>query len=294
MTTMSLVCPFDENLLSSFSNQTVVIDTVDPGALKKIHDVVRSSENRLETVRLFWEKPLSDFVPKEDWREIPVVLYAPRFGKFRPFIGNKAGFRKLSFRFFLSADDPETPVSLKILASLGFSCGLFFGAKAPDWDLLNDLMHYVYYSRVYHYSPIEPFNHIEKRYDPTRRTTIDEVYFDDPARYLHIDKEGNLALTAKLLKDGVFTGKGVETIPSVIESAEYRRHNTAWQEHMLKRDACSFCPSFRICSGRFAASMTQSPGCREFFQDVLDGVEHVRKTGGRRGVQDPRRYSEPE
>jgi hypothetical protein len=276
MISISLVCPFDEKLLSSFSNQTLVVTVDDPGLLAKVSERVRCTDNRTETIRVMWDKPLSALVPRVEWEDISFVVYSPSFGEFRKLLENKEGLAKLDARFFLSTDDPETPVSLKILSSLGLDCGIFFGAKPPDWDALNDLMHYAYYGRAPH-SSIEPFSTLAALYDVSSITVFDTVYYDNSARYLHMDKDQNIALTAAALSRGEYVGKGVENVPQVLAGEEYAGFSKTWQNHMLARDTCSFCPSFRLCAGRFIETIDTASGCREFFQDLVTGIEFVQK-----------------
>jgi hypothetical protein len=55
------------------------------------------------------------------------------------------------------------------------------------------------------------------------------------------------------------------------------------QEHLLARDACSFCPAFRLCGGRFAPA-EQSSGCRAFFSDFMDAADYYRSSAGKEGA----------
>jgi hypothetical protein len=276
MKSLSLVCPFDKDLFSALSNRTLVVDIEDPADIAYARDRVCAVDNQLEIVRVRWNRPLSELEPRDEWHDIPFILYAPAFGEFRSFFSNRHALRKLKARFFLCSDDPQSILGLKWLASLQFNCGLYFGDAAPDWDALSDLMHYAYYSRAPH-SAVEPFGYLAMNYSNTDRITIDSVYYDNPAQHLHVDRDQNIALTSRKLRNRDFIGHGIESIDRIVESEAYLSHANEWQKHMLARDACSFCPSMHVCGGRFEQWLDQDDGCCRFFLDLVDGIEYVRK-----------------
>jgi hypothetical protein len=52
---------------------------------------------------------------------------------------------------------------------------------------------------------------------------------------------------------------------------------------MLSRDACSFCPAFRLCGGHFAP-VDAPAGCRAFFSDFLDAADFHRASRASAGA----------
>lgn len=276
-----LVCPFNETLLSAVSQQRLVVTTTEPSNVVSIAEKVREN-NFLQAVWLQRDDTLCDVPIQKEWQGIPVVLHVKTLGAFKEFIQLHPLLSELPIRVYFSTDDADSYVNAKMLASLGIRCGIYFGKGPIDWDQINNLMHYAVYTKTNHAS-IEPFQHAVKAYDPEKFTDIGHVYFDNPSVYLHIDSDFNCALTRLDLLNGVFVGQGIESIECVEQTEAYKEYIHRYQNHMLQRDQCSFCPGLRLCIGRFAHQCTDNAECKAFFSDFMDACDYVRaaekKTG---------------
>ena len=268
-----LVCPFDENLIRKFHNQRLVIILSDFDQIQNAHKLVNECQNSLHCLVIYHNGSLASVPFHETWKGIPLALFVSEIGAFKEFMGRLPLLRDLNIRIFLSTDNKENYTSLHILASLGIDCGINFGEKEIDWEAMNDLMTYSIYGKVNHAS-IEPFQFIAGNYDPSRINDFSSVYFDNPQSYLHIDKDENIALTAKDMQDGKFILKGIENICKIFEDEKYEEAINAWQEFFLKENGCAYCQAWRICIGKFSVSADENPGCRQFFTDLMEASDH--------------------
>jgi hypothetical protein len=285
MSGQAVVCPFDRELIADFHGQDLVPVTSDPSIVPAIVDHVSGTDNRLRAIWLQWDGALSDVPFRGEWERVPVALYARRLGRFSDFMAVRRRLQQLDVRVFLSAHEDSAATELKILASIGVSCGVHFGDEPIDWDRINDLMHYALYSRTSH-APVEPFRYAATTYDPARFADLARVYFDSPDAYLHVDRDRNVALTASDLARGRFVGHGIDALEAIQANGVAKEHARRWQIHMLRRDRCSFCIAFRLCVGLFAYQRDRGDGCERFFADLMDAVEHARaiEHGTGRGV----------
>ena len=181
--------------------------------------------------------------------------------------------RDLNIRIFLNSDNKTNFTNLHILASLGIDCGIWFGENNIDWESLNDLMTYAIYGKVNHAS-IEPFQFIANNYSSARFTDYSSVYFENPYNYLHIDKDENIALSYKDLKNKNYVNTGFDTLPNIFENDNFKEAMLAWQQFFLKTEGCAYCQAWRVCMGKFCESIEKNPGCQQFFSDMMDAADH--------------------
>jgi hypothetical protein len=272
----TLVCPFCPELIDTISGRTMVVCTTQCNEVSRAFEYARRRNNVL-AVRLSYAGPLDEVPFSVQWKEVPLILFATSFGAYTRCARQFPLLRMMRARIFLSTDDPDFGIGLKILSSLGIPCGIAFAKNKINWEQVDDVMSYALYSKAKHAS-IEPFAYISRIYDHARDTDYSSVYFDDPRIFIHCDAKGNLALTESNLNDGVFIGKWPMD-SDIIESSElYTRYIEDKRAHLKKLDACSFCPGFRICGGRFADQAGGTEGCKRFFSDCIDAADfHLSK-----------------
>jgi len=270
----TIVCPFDEDLIEKLSQKKLVVRTDDSSLVSVIKNVTDRNV-RLHTILLEPDEPLSSVAFMEEWEEIPIALYISKFGSFREFIHKLPLLRKLKLKVFLSTDNQQNYIHLRIMSSLGIRCGIIFGKNLVNWDLVNDLMHYALYSKSNHAS-IEPFQYIASNYRADQYTDYSSVYLDNPSKYLHINKKEQIALTRNELEEGKFIAEGVRSLNTISEIKEYKKRVLSWQEFLLQKKGCAYCPAWRVCIGKFSSSYEENPGCRDFFSDVMDAADYFK------------------
>ncbi|MBK7030570.1 MAG: hypothetical protein IPH45_15805 [Bacteroidales bacterium] len=277
-----LVTNFNENLLKSIRGKALVIRTSDLFSFRNIAHVV-NEHNKLHCIQAIVKGNLTEIPVSEDWRDIPINLYVPSFGDIRTFIEKSGLWRNLSVRIFLSSSNPENFTHLQMIASLGIDCGIWFDKGTTDWQSASDLLHYAIYGKVPHGS-IEPFVYLVDHYHPTEYTDFSSVYFNNPTRYLHMDSHENLALTAEKLVAGDFIGT-LDELDIITEKPGYQSALIAWQDIFMANEACSSCPAWRVCLGKFSATLDENPGCADFLNDVMEAAEFVQSKSGERRVK---------
>lgn len=266
---------FDEDLINRLHNKRVVVITSDFDKVHHICKSVNDRQNSLHCLAIQHKGSLASIPFHESWRNIPMAIFANEMGPFKEMMGKLPLLRELSTRIFLNTANVTNFTNLHILASLGIDCGVSFDENNVDWEAMNDLMTYAVYSKVNHAS-VEPFQYIAQSYDPSRFTEFSSVYFDNPQTYLYIDKDENIALNSKDLKQGKFIAKGLDALPGIHENEKFTESLHAWQAFFLKEDGCAYCQAWRVCLGKFSETYDKNPGCRQFFADLMEAADHFR------------------
>ena len=277
------VCPHNRALLDRLRGHVVAVHVDDPVQVLAAADDVAKSGNELLCV-IFESKSLLDAMElREEWKNIRIVLRSPGLGKFRKLAGRLALWRKLGLQVFLPCRT-ENLVELRILASVGISCGVTFGEEEPDWEALADLMTYAILGPVPH-APIEPFAFIAHHYQPAVYTKWDSVYFDDPSQFLHLDSEGHVALSRRELFQREFIAREIAQLDIAAEVPVIADRLDHVRQMFLNNHPCSICASWRLCLGKFARNGSRSDGCSEFFAELMEVVEQFQTQGaGQRKV----------
>lgn len=283
MTSRVLVCPFQERVIRGFEGKTLVVKSEDPDEIAIIPREVHRLNNKLHSVFLRLESSITCISTFEEWKGIPVAVQAPEIGDFLEFATKLHLLQGLNLRVFLSLEKEENYLFLRVLSSLCVPTTIVFNGGNIDWDSLCDLMTYALLGKVPH-AGIEPFQTIAETYAPHRRTDIGGIYFDDPSRYLHLDKEGHVALTSGDLSAGRFIARSISDLPDLEYHPAYVEHMDAWKNLMLRRGECASCEGWRICLGRFSANTNDYPGCKHFFTELLGIVEKYQLMQEKRDV----------
>ncbi len=270
MTSPVLVCPADEALLARLTGHTVVLVVFDEQTASDAIQIAKRHGTRVSAVRIRHDGELTALTLPRECASTPVVLYVSRMGEIGPALGMTTQLRKRRGRVMLSTDDPQVYVHTRILASLGVSCGLWFGREAPDWERLIDLGTYALLGQVPH-GPIEPFDTLARKYQAHQMTDWSEVYYDDPTKYLHVDREGRVALTSSELEAERFLAEAVEQLSDIDAHPGFVAWQNRWKAHFLQPDGCGWCSGWRVCLGRHA--QVAGPECTEFYSELISVVE---------------------
>ncbi|NTW32213.1 MAG: hypothetical protein HGB12_06260 [Bacteroidetes bacterium] len=268
-----IVCQFDENLLGRLHKKRLVVNTSADANIPHICQFVNNNQNNLHCIVIHQNNTLASTPFHENWRGIPIAVFADQMGSFKEIMQKMRLIRDLNIRIFLNTDFKENFTNIHILASLGIDCGVFFGENNLDWEALNDLMTYSVYSKAHH-ATIEPFHFIINNYNPTRTTDFSSVYFNNPYTYLHIDSEENIAITKNDLIEGKYIASGINLIPDISENEKYKEALHSWQEFFLQENGCAFCQAWRVCMGKFSTSIKDNPGCSKFFVDMMEAADY--------------------
>ena len=194
----------------------------------------------MEHKRLRIKKEITKIAFKEEWQEIPHVIYAGGLGAVRDLIELIPVIKKLNLKFFLDGAKKENYEAVQILSSLGIYSGIVIDEKA-DWERLTDLMFYALCGKVAH-APVEPFQYVYDMYNRNVLVDFGKVFFE-----------------------------GCEVSGERCEVRGVRE----WQRFFYEATPCAACEGWRICLGKYAGLEDKS-GCSRFMAEWLNVVEDLR------------------
>jgi len=279
-----LVCPFEETLIQRLRGRSIVPIIKSIEDVPKVVGTVDQAGAHLHCLQICTKAPLSTLPFREEWRHVPIALYASGLGRFPEFIRRLPIIRQLNLRVYLSTHSDENYTSIRILSSLGIETAVVFNREKIDWERLNDLMSYAFFAQGPH-ADIAPFHYVSTRYNKNGRTDFGAIYFDDPSTYLHLDKQGRVALSAEDLRAGHFLIEDIEMIEQIEKHEKYREGLERWREVFLRGFGCASCPGWRICLGKFSRTPLDGQGCRGFFTEMMDKVEKFQEINRQRTEQ---------
>lgn len=212
----------------------------------------------------------AEFPPRST--EIPLALYCDSAGNIKDLLLKVPLLKTMNIRVYLPASS-ENILAIRVLSSLGIACVVRFEGETIPWGELTDLASYAILG-IRPHADIEPFVYIASKYHPQKRLSFGRVYFHDPQRYLHVNKDGEVFLSARDAEEGVHRlFRSVKEVERITECEEYQRRCESWREDFLKTDGCAFCPAYRICMGELTRQSGARNGCSDFLAEVMDMVE---------------------
>ena len=269
-----LVCPGDLDLLQNIKRNRVIVKTDSISQIGEI-EKISTKENEFVGLILSLKRAEIDLLLSTEFCErIPINLFTSTIGDFKDYYSLIHRLKTTKVKLFLSSGIKQNYTTLKILSSLQVPCGILLeNDNEIDWERLTDLMVYSFYTRTNHAS-IEPFHNIDKRYKQEDYIDFGDVYFENPKKYLHLDHKGNVALSSKGLKEGMFIDWSFNSNLEELEKNErYEAEVNRWQRFFLERHPCSYCPGWKVCLGKFAEPTLQSGQCKIFFEELLEACQ---------------------
>jgi len=263
------VTPNDRALLGSFTGHVVAVRVADPAHIVDAVANVQEAGNELFCVIVQVDRPLSEIEFRDEQLGVPLAIMAPSMGSFRVLAKKVDALRRSTLRVYLPCNNPDNLSALRILSSLGIQGCAEFITSANDWEALTDLMTYAVLGRSPHAS-IEPFSFIAESYDPHSSVRWGSIEFDDPARYLHVDETGRIALSRDELRRGIFVANSIAEIESPALTAAIAERANAWRRYFVDNHACASCAGWKVCLGRFAEDLPEDGGCTRLFAELID------------------------
>jgi hypothetical protein len=267
-----IVCNFYPELISKFSNRSFVIRTDNSESVSQINKFFNGN-NSLYVIWLDLISDLSTIAIDETWKDIPLAIYSKGIGVFTDLMIKLDFFKSHKIIVFLPSTSPECYTELKILASLGVNCGMVFNHQLLQWSKISDIMHYSVYTQTKH-AIIEPFHYITLNYQPSQLLDFDNIYFNNPEKFIHLDDKGNIALTYQKLLKGEFISNEIDDLSRINELEPFIQYIESWHKHFLDTKGCGYCQAWRICLGKFH---DHANGCAQFFCEMLEAADYVKK-----------------
>lgn len=274
MMTVRLVCPNNKQLFERINGKNVSVRVENLSDIPFVYKMVQNSNNFLDNIIVESKEKLDNIPFDKKWHGIPISLFVPDVGNFKKFANHINIMRELKIHIFLPAENKKNLIYCRILSSLGITCYLVFGQKAPDWNLLADLMVYSIAGYIYH-APIEPFNFISKEYSPEKNISWGHLYFNDPLVYLHVDSKGRVALSHESLIKEDFIEENLEVLNNPVLNEKYRKGINKWRMFFVSNHKCTFCKGWKICHGRLLFDNT-TRDCSLFINEMIEIIEQKR------------------
>lgn len=266
-----VVCDFDESLIDKLNGEAIVANIDMLEDINHVDSIINEQNKTHCIVYRNYRKTVSGINFTPEWEDIPLLFYLKTLGSFKEFIHKMPIIQNLDIRIYLPASQDQNITNCRIMASLGIDCGLYFDTLNPNWDALIDLAAYVSYGRVQKAS-IEPLNYVIDNYDPQELTDFSSVYFNDPNKYIHLDKYENISLTSENLQNKKYLCSGFEKLDNVFDEKNYYNEINSWQKFFLKEEGCAYCPAWRVCMGKFSEAKSNDM-CKELFSDLMDAAD---------------------
>ncbi|MGA2976417.1 MAG: hypothetical protein ABSF77_13995 [Spirochaetia bacterium] len=272
-----LVCPFEPPLISRLQGQTLVVHVEDVLLIPRVKEQVER-HNRLHCIQVISSHPLARLELTPEMKAIPIAAYVPEVGEGGEFYEKLPLLRQLGLQVYLAAIGKTNIRDARILSSLGIATALVMEGVPLDWDAMEDLLVYFAYGKSRH-ANIEPFNYVISNYSRTSMVDFSSVYFDNPNRYLHVEGDGRIALSAKDAQAGVFIGE-LDSIDAIADDPRYKERRDKAERFFLEGAGCAYCGAFRVCLGKFSAQRDANPGCEKLFAKLMEISENQKIRDG--------------
>ena len=205
----------------------------------------------------------------------PIILYINRLGQFRNVHEKVDLLRNMNVIVVFTGSEHQATVDAQILSSLGVHSGICLDPDSPLDDNILDLITYNFYGTMPH-GEIEPFSTLERYYDGESYVSPKMALFQNPLRYVYVDKDLHLAFTQEDLDNGNYFDQGLEKLYDVSSHEAIEKETCKWQEMFIEPHPCTFCPAFRICMGYFE-KQREKGRCRQVMTELLDSIEFSKK-----------------
>lgn len=248
----TIILKYDETILKNIKNRRLVV-CVD--SLDNIESQYVESSRTNDVMAIVVKLPytsVSDIEFKEEWKQIPLIIFAHNIGDYFRFFTKVDDIRHLNVRIFLCNKSNTVFSDLKIMSSLGVDCGLNIeeGFKMDDEKLL-DFASYYFMSPVPHAS-VEPFEFILRHLSDEANSSFGMVLFDDPLQYIEVTSPDDI--DSSELSDSDFFSLKLES----------------YYNHFMKLDDCAKCAAFKICNHKMSDKMDY---CSKTMSEIYEYAE---------------------
>jgi radical SAM protein with 4Fe4S-binding SPASM domain len=260
----------DLDALPRLKNRSIVVETDNIELIKHIKTTVQLN-NYLFCIKINIKQEITSIDFKEEWQNVPLVIYTDELGRVRDLIRLIPLLKKLNVKFFLNGTKKQNYEAVQILSSLGIYSGIVIDENS-DWEKLTDLMYYSLCGKVIH-APIEPFQYVYDTYVKNTLVDYGTVFFNNPAKFLYVSGNGQVAFSKQNLEQKNFFLDHVDKINELDKNADYQQYTKSWQAFFYEPTPCAACAAWRICLGKYA-HLKDTSLCQSFAVELLDTIEN--------------------
>jgi len=180
---------------------------------------------------------------------------------------------------FLHSDLDENYLKVQKLAESGIRCGIFLNkTDEVNWDRLSKLFNYCQYNNNLMHL-IEPFNSLINYYCKPLLYNVNSIYCNNPDEYLHINDNGDIAISLEDMYNSHFT-VNINSTPFLVDKI-LEQNRIKDNSFFLTRHRCSNCIGWGMCKGIFSGR-NATENCRLFFKEITgylnDQIERLAKS----------------
>ena len=272
MTGHTLVCPPLPDLVDELRGHCIVLKSTRHEDMGTMVELGRRPDVSLHCIILDTHLPFT-FIPlQHDWHDAPLAIFTPKIGSLHEALDQVPFLRDFNLRLYLDSCRPENLTAARVLTSCHLSCGVKLDPDVdPDWEALSDLMTYGLLTLNPH-PHIEPFSYVATRFRSTNSVDFDGAYCDDPRQYLHVGRDGQVALSSKECKALDWIGH-IDRLEDIPRSRPYLDRISEVDRFHRAPKQCSSCEAWRVCLGKFPGSASNGMGCKAFFVELMDVAE---------------------
>lgn len=219
---------------------------------------------------------------KEEWGQLPIILYLNRLGQYRNVHRKIELLKRQNTIIVFTGNLHQACTDAQILSSQNIHTGIKWTKDTPLDDELLDLITYSFYSTAKH-APIEPFAVMERYYCGDNRVSPALGHFENPDKYIHLDKDGHLATSKEALEKGDYFEVEPEELFSLGSHPKVVESKHAWQQMFINSHPCTFCPAFRVCLGYFEGADKEN--CRRVMLELLESIEFKKQNNPQKDEQ---------
>lgn len=273
MTDLTIVAPFDADLMRRLRGRRAVIRVDCLDAVTRVQSTGRDCEVQIDGVWATIGLELADLdLNCSEWNGL-VIIESPGSGPIRRAIWTLADVDQAHLRLILPARTSRQIVTIRALASLGYHCCILLGdddRPEIDWDALHELAVYALFGNVPH-GDIDPFSYAARRYDPTHTVDVRAAYYADPRHHLHAAQDGSLMVAGFGGEGARPLGLMIEDIDGIEDCTAYTRAVHDWKRKFEEMTRCGACPAWRVCMG--ALTFLEDDRCETVMAEVIDAAE---------------------
>lgn len=242
-----------------------------------LDDILRIEQMKDQSTKVIaylYEDPtasLAAITLNPEWKNLPIILYLNRLGQYRDVHMKVEMLKRLNTIVIFTGNLHQSCKDAQILSSLNIHSGIRITPDTPFDDEILDLMTYHFYSVAPH-APLEPFSTMDHYYNGNNRVSPALANFENPDRYIHMDKDYHLAFSFKALENKEFFENNPDDLMLIGNHPAIEAEKHSWQKMFIETHPCTFCPAFRVCLGYFEAAREKGD-CKRVMQELLESIE---------------------
>ena len=206
---------------------------------------------------------------KKEFGKIPLVVFSRELGSKKLFLKNTESYKIQNVKYYLSSALKENFFSVKMISSLGINTGIYFDEQI-EWDFMYELIEYSVKNGKTN-AELQPLSFIINNYK-NKEIDYNDVYFNDPLKYLYINKEDYIFLNYRnFIENKPFAAISNDSFQSVMDKIALHIEN---EKKLLLADLneCSSCAAWKICLGKFSYINDKKNTCSKCFSLLIDNL----------------------